>query len=84
MAKKKSILQQMADNPANDWDISAVEKLCKEVGLTISNPSHGSHYKVSSDRLEGILTIPAKRPIKVVYIKNLVGLSKAHQQKASQ
>ena len=78
MAKKRPLLQQMADNPAKGWKISDIETLCNQVGLTLKPPSSGSHYKVLSDMLNGALTVPHKRPIKVVYIKEIVRLASAH------
>ena len=78
MARKRPLLQQMADNPAKGWKISDIDTLCNQVGLTLKPPSSGSHYKVLSDLLHGALTVPHKRPIKVIYIKELVGLAKSH------
>ncbi|MEM7478210.1 MAG: hypothetical protein AAF483_24755 [Planctomycetota bacterium] len=78
MAKKKPLLEQMRSNPQKDWQINDVEKLAKEVDLIFSPPSNGSHYKISSEHLDKIETIPAKRPIKPVYIRLLVGLCDEH------
>jgi hypothetical protein len=68
----------MSANPADDWTMADVERLCRDVGLTCLPPSHGSHYVVFSDALDGILTVPARRPIKPVYIRKLVALAAAH------
>lgn len=78
MAKKKSLLDQMGDNPTGDWSIKDVKTLCNQVGLSLKPPSNGSHYKVSSDILHGMPTVPSKRPIKPVYIRQLVSFAKAH------
>lgn len=78
MAKKKPLLEQMRDNPVNGWDISDVEKLCNEHDIELRAPSNGSHYKAISPLLNGHQTIPAKRPIKSVYIKTLVAMVDAH------
>ena len=78
MAKKKPLLDQFRDNPRNDWKIKDIEKLCKQVGLVIESPSHGSHYKVFSENLMDALTIPARRPIKPPYIRMLVSYVDAH------
>jgi len=65
--------ERMARNPRNNWTIKDVERVCRENGLTCSAPrGGGSHYKVSGHGTT--LTIPARRPIKPVYIKTLVGL----------
>ena len=78
MAKKKSLLKQMKANPRADWDIGDVIKLCEQVGLVATPPSRGSHYKIHSSLVDGILTVPARRPIKAVYIRSFVGLVEAH------
>lgn len=71
-------LAKMRQNKKGDWTISDIEKVCGEIELVISPPSHGSHFKVSSQHLTGILTIPSRRPIKPPYIKSFVGLCDAH------
>lgn len=70
----------MKENP-RDWVIADIEKVCRDIGLTIQPPSNGSHYKVSSEKVSEILTIPAKRPIKQVYVKQLVRLAETHIKK---
>jgi hypothetical protein len=78
MAKKKSLLDQMRSNPRADWKIKDIEKLCSQTGLSFEPPSHGSHFKVFSQHLRDALTIPARRPIKPPYIRNLVSYADAH------
>ncbi len=78
MVKKTSLLEKMRANPRGDWKISDIEKLCSQVGLSIEPPTTGSHYKVFSEFLRDIVTIPARRPIKAPYIRNLVSFSDAH------
>jgi|GEM_PF-562412 len=78
MAKKKSLLEQMRDNPRNDWQITDVQKLCHEHSVKMENPSGGSHYKIHSDYIYDILIMPAKRPIKSIYIKRLVTYIDVH------
>lgn len=82
MAKKLPILEQMRANPQKDWDIDDVAKLCAEHDITLEPPSNGSHYKVVSEHLAGHQTVPAKRPIKPVYIKCLVRMIDAHNAAA--
>ena len=80
MAPKKSLLEQMEANPKKGWKIRDVERLCSQVGLEIYPPKNGSHYKVCSEKLRDILTVPAHRPIKPIYIKSLVSYAKAHME----
>ena len=78
MAKKRSLLQQMGDNPKKGWVVADVQKLCNQEGLELLPPKKGSHYKVASSCLRDILTIPAHRPIKPIYIRQLVSYAIAH------
>src|SRR5882762_9969913 len=57
-----------------DWTIADVERLGREVGLTVTPPRRGSHYKVRDPGGGTTLTIPARRPIKAIYIRALVAL----------
>lgn len=82
MAPKKSLFQRMKAKPHGDWAIGDVETVCRQAGLDVLPPSSGSHYKAFSSRIDGILSIPAARPIKAVYIRKLVGLIEAHMAAA--
>jgi hypothetical protein len=76
-ARAFKTIERMRANP-RDWRIGDVEALANQVGLTCKKPTNGSHYTVSSPHLNGVLTIPAKRPIKPVYINDFVDLIDAH------
>ena len=63
----------MRRNPAGDWAIADVEKVCAQHGVRCTAPTGGgSHYKVSHPSQQAILTIPHARPVKAVYIRKLV------------
>ncbi|PIB90833.1 hypothetical protein [Caulobacter sp. FWC2] len=72
MSQGAKLLAAMAANPKGDWRIGDVEAVCRHFGVTCRAPSGGSHYTLSHPSSVGILTIPARRPIKPVYIKQLV------------
>lgn len=75
----KALLEAMRRNPVGDWTISDIEKLCRAFGATCSPPGGGgSHYKVSGKGSRLILTIPARRPVKAVYIRKLVSFIDEH------
>jgi len=75
------LLDQMQRNPAGNWTIGEVEIVCAQAGVRCIHPSGGgSHYKVSHPSQRAILTIPARRPIKPFYIRELVKLIRAIQQ----
>jgi hypothetical protein len=66
-------LDRMLQNPRADWTIEDVEAVCREHNIRCTPPKGGgSHYKISHPNQREILTIPVRRPIKPVYIRNLV------------
>jgi hypothetical protein len=64
----------MASNPRADWRIEHIRTVCKAYGLTFLAPKRGDHYKVAHPASSEIVTVPAHRPIKPVYIKQFVAL----------
>ena len=60
-------LVSMKRNPRNEWTIHDVLFLCCSFGIDGDLPSNGSHYVVWHPGVEGLLTIPAKRPIKALH-----------------
>jgi hypothetical protein len=73
-------LQGMKNNPRGNWGIEDIEAVCRKHGIRCNPPSGGgSHYKISHPTRREILTIPARRPIKPVYIKKLVKFIQAVQ-----
>jgi len=70
---RTSLIDRMRANP-RDWTISDVETLCNHSGVKMTSPRGGSHYKVRNPVTGEILTIPAHRPIKPVYIRQLLDL----------
>jgi hypothetical protein len=66
-------LEQMRANPADGWRMSDVEAVCREHGISCGPPrGGGSHDKILHPAVRDQLTIPFQRPIKPVYIKQLV------------
>ncbi len=65
-------IERMRSNPRADWQISDVEKAGREAGVDCIKPSGGSHFKIGKPHGGRRLTIPARRPIKPVYIVMLV------------
>lgn len=71
MSKAQKILAAMENNPL-DWRIEQVKTVAIAFGLVVHCPG-GSHHVVRHPG-GGKVCIPAHRPIKAVYIKNLVRL----------
>lgn len=73
MSRGEKRLEEMRANPAGDWQIDDVRPVCGEFGIDLLAPRSGSsHYKMTHRSQRDILTIPARRPIKAVYIRRLV------------
>jgi hypothetical protein len=72
VARSSKLLAAMRSNPAGDWQIGDVARLCRRFGLECQAPRGGDHYKVSHPAIADILTIPAQKPIKPIYIQRLV------------
>lgn len=72
MARAEKLRQAMRDNPAGDFRIEDVAVVCQAHGLECVAPRRGSHHRIAHHALPTILTIPARRPIKPVYIRALM------------
>jgi len=65
--------QKMKRQPAADWTIADVQVVCGAYDIEVVPPrGGGSHFKIRHPSQAHILTIPARRPIKVIYIRRLV------------
>lgn len=73
-SRSMSRLAEMKRNPRDNWTIQDVVLLCHSFGINCKDPSNGSHYVVSHPDVEGLLTVPVRRPIKAIYIMLLVQL----------
>jgi predicted RNA binding protein YcfA (HicA-like mRNA interferase family) len=71
------LLDRMRHNPAGDWQIQDVETICREHGLLFRH-GKGSHAHAKHPAARELLTIPARRPIKPVYIRKLVRYIEAY------
>ena len=59
-------------NTRNAWALEDVETACRNFGLNCEAPANGSHSIVSHPSIEGMLTVPAHRSIKPIYVMLLV------------
>ena len=66
------IHERMKRNPVGDWTIHDIEVLCRREGIEFLSPRRGDHYKITHASQTEILTVPAHRPIRPVYIRMLV------------
>ncbi len=72
MTKAEKTLDKMRRNP-RDWRIDDLEVVAGRYGLAVRKPggSHAVFFHVASGRQ---LSVPAKRPIKLVYIEAFIAL----------
>lgn len=62
----------MRNNPRDDWRIANVETLANRYGFSVNRPKGGGSHVTLRHDSGAKLTIPARRPIKPRYIKELV------------
>ncbi len=75
MSRGQKLLNKMRNNPRGDWTIENLNTVAKEYNsLRLDSPRRGSHYTLSHPNLRDILTIPARRPLKPVYVKRFVDM----------
>jgi hypothetical protein len=71
--KQSKRLDAMRRNPRADWTIEDVEAVCREHGVRCEPSQGGScHYKIFYSAMSSKLTVPFRRPINPVYIRQLV------------
>lgn len=76
------LLDAMRANP-RDWRIADIERVCAAFGAACTAPRKDSHDKVAPQAMPMILTIPAHRPIKPVYIRDLIRFMDAVRERDS-
>ena len=68
------LLQAMRKNPVG-WRVEELQAVAKERQVEWRRPGRGgSHVIFSVTGVREIVSVPAKRPIKLVYIKQLLAL----------
>jgi hypothetical protein len=78
-------LDRMRTNPRADWKIADVEAVCREYGVLVEPPrGGGSHFKAHYPGMREYVTVPSRRPIKPVYIRQLVRFIEAVRRRNGQ
>jgi len=72
MSKIDKTIQRMRDNP-RDWRIASLETIAGRLGIQVRKTG-GSHVVFLHEDSELIVTVPAKRPIKPIYIEQFLAL----------
>jgi hypothetical protein len=71
--------QAMRRNPAGDWVMADLLTLARRYGLSVRSTG-GSHHVFAHADLVSTLTVPARRPIKAIYIKHFLLMLDALQE----
>ena len=69
MSKKEKLIQAIMNNPTN-VKFEDLKKILESIGYTAINRG-GSHYVFTKEGCLS-LTIPYKRPVKVIYVKQVI------------
>ena len=80
---RDKLLERMKNNPRGDWQISHVETLANRYGFWISRPRGGGSHVTLHHNSGARLSIPARRPIKPAYIRQLVRLIESLEEDES-
>lgn len=71
MARAEKTLAAMRANPRADWRIGQFETVARAFGANLRKPG-GSHVIFEHPAMTEALSVPARRPIKPVYVRRFV------------
>jgi len=72
MSTAAKLLNAMHNNP-RDWRMEQLLTVARQFDVAVRNDG-GSHHVFSHAKVPGIVTVPAHRPIKPVYVRQFVAL----------
>lgn len=72
MSSRDKLLIRMRANP-RDWRIEDLEALAVHFGISVRKPG-GSHAVFFHPALPEMLSVPARRPIKPVYVRRFLSM----------
>lgn len=73
MSTAEKRIAQMRASPKDDWRIEDLETVATALGMKVRK-SGGSHAVFSHPATAVRLTVPARRPIKPVYIRHFINM----------
>ena len=77
MSRSLKRLEGMKRQPQKEWTVEDVIDVCRIYGVRCLTPPKGSHYVLSHHLIDGLLTLPARRPLKPFHIMLFVELVEA-------
>jgi predicted RNA binding protein YcfA (HicA-like mRNA interferase family) len=72
MSGKQKLIQRMRDNP-RDWEIKSLETIALRFNIHVRKTG-GSHVVFLHEESDIVVTVPARRPIKPIYIVQFLTL----------
>ncbi|MBW1953963.1 MAG: type II toxin-antitoxin system HicA family toxin [Deltaproteobacteria bacterium] len=73
MTQVDKLLARMRKNP-KDWRIADLERLARQLGMKVRKKGGGSHVIFQHEVSVIEVSVPARRPIKPIYIKKFLEL----------
>jgi len=73
MVTAAKVLARMRDNP-RDWRIDDLENVARRLGFSIRK-APGSHVTFSAAGCQTVVTVPAHKPVKPVYVRMFLRLA---------
>lgn len=70
----------MKRNPRDGWTIDEIKSVCRSVGIHPFVPPGGQHVVLSHPWIDGLLTVPARRPVKPLYVQLVVDMVDAVEE----
>lgn len=80
MARVDKLLTAMRRNPRADWRIEDLKTLADRFGIPYRQP--GTSHVVFAPPGRPVLSVPAARPVKPVYVRRFVAMIEAEQKGA--
>lgn len=72
MSQAEKLLRRMRANP-RDWRMESLERIARRYGIDVRKTG-GSHFVFLHPDSDLAVTVPFKRPIKAIYITQLLAL----------
>ena len=72
MSSIERYIRKMRNNPIG-WRIESLEAVARSLGISIRK-SGGSHVVFEHEASEILVSVPARRPIKPVYVRQFIQL----------
>ena len=77
MSRADKQLAAMKRSPESEWAVEDVVGTCRTYGIRCVIPVGGEHYVLSHHLVDGLLTLPASRPLKPLHVMLAVDLLEA-------